>query len=68
MLTKASGTMEAENKKLKAELEAAKERYRKMWHLTCEQSCEQEELLVAQQEEIDRLSEAQGCPLLPPGR
>ena len=52
---KSSSATESENQKLKEELEVAKERYKKMWRLTCEQSCEQEELLVAQQEEINRL-------------
>ena len=33
-----------------------------MWHLTCEQSREQEELLAAQQEEIDRLKRSARVP------
>ena len=49
------GALAAENKKLKEELQAAKDRYKKMWRMTCEQSREQEELLAAQKEEIDRL-------------
>ena len=47
--------MEAENKRLKDVLRVAIERYKKMWQLTCEQSREQEELLAAQQEEIESL-------------
>ena len=49
--------VEAENRKSKDELQAAKERYRKMWRLTCKQSHEQEELFVVQQEEINRLKQ-----------
>ena len=47
--------LEKENKALKEELRVAKERHKKMWQMTCEQSREQEELLAAQQKEIDRL-------------
>ena len=47
-------TLGKENKALKGELRVAKERHKKMWQMTCEQSWEQE-LLAAQQKEIDHL-------------
>lgn len=56
--TESSSALEAENKKLKDELRAAKERYKKMWRLTCEQSREQEE--------IDRLKRHSKVPTRTP--
>ena len=49
VLAESSSATEGENKKLKEELRAAKERYKRMWRMTCEQGREQEELLAAQQ-------------------
>ena len=53
--TASTGGTAADVEKLKEELRAAKERYKRMWRMTCEQSREQEELLATQQEEINRL-------------
>ena len=41
--------------KLKEDLKAEKEKYKAMWRMTCEQSREQEKLIAAQKEEIERL-------------
>ena len=62
VLAESSSATEGENKKLKEELRAAKERYKRMWCMTCEQGREQEELLAAQQEEIDRLKRHASVP------
>ena len=53
--TETAITLERENEALKEELRVARERHKRMWQMTCEQSREQEELLAAQQKEIDRL-------------
>ena len=61
-------TLEKESKTLKEELRVAKERHKKMWQMTCEQSREQEELLAAQQKEIDHLKAREKTQVTtPPG-
>ena len=63
-----AAALEKENKTLKEELRVVKERHKKMWQMTCEQSREQEELLAAQQKEIDRLKARERTRITtPPG-